>query len=146
MESGTQLGKAMGQTQGSGEVTESLHLVHSPKTRTSRVARTARQPWPGHSIRVERVALQQDLILPLPAYTRRILLVLTEQVFLPVRMIWLMHNAYIHPRGQRVVCFPLWWGLSLLQRLLKPWWVWVMRGNSRMSGKSISTHSGHSRL
>ena len=68
MESGTQLGKAMGQTQGSGEVTESLHLVHSPKTRTSRVARTARQPWPGHSIRAERVSLQQDLIFPLPAY------------------------------------------------------------------------------
>lgn len=46
----------MGQTQGSGEVTESLHLVRSPKRRTSRVARTAREPWPGHSIMVERVS------------------------------------------------------------------------------------------
>lgn len=31
-----------------------------------------------------------------------------------------------HPGGQRVVCFPLQWGLSLLQRLQKPggsgWW------------------------
>ena len=58
----------MGQTQGSGEVAESLHLVHSPKRRTSRVVRTARQPQPGHSIRLERVSLQQALTLPLPAY------------------------------------------------------------------------------
>lgn len=37
-------------------------------------------------------------------------------------------------------------GLIPAPEAAKAWWVWVMRGHSRMSGKNISTHSGRSRL